>query len=258
MKNLPHLLLLLSLQLCLHNEAHAQKPKNAAKWPVPVPHRTIKDTNYVQREIDIYERKNAPLLYVDDSSFAFILLNGIKSGAIKAYSNDDTTFTTPLTLTAIDTLIHCDATKLSVPARTYLNNVSKYSGDTTIIDTSFITSCSYPQQVEFYLLKQTWLFNRKEGYIVSHIDALAPVVNVNGEKKPLFWLHYPDIKDYLRQFKVEKLQNDKDNSTWARYFDCELFSDRIHSSSFSLFEESSEKIQTVESKKSKKRSSRNK
>jgi hypothetical protein len=149
-KNLLLLIFSLLLQPCLQNSAIAQKTKKAAKSGIPIPWEPIKETDIlwkkrIWREINVYERNNAPLHYNQTNSFATILLNGIKSGAIKAYSNDDISFTSPLSLATIDTLIQCNANSLSILARTYLNNLSKHSGDQTLNDTSFISSCSYPQ-----------------------------------------------------------------------------------------------------------------
>ena len=248
MKNILSLLLLLWLQLCLQNVAHAQKPKNAAKWPVPVPVRVpvpcelTRDTNLawkkrVCREIEVYELKNAPLRSNNANSFAAILLSGIKSGALKAYSNHDTTFSTPLSLAAIDTLTQCDANNLSILARTYLNNVSKHSGDTTIKDTAFIASCTYPQQVEFYHIKEKWTFDRRGGQMLVQIEAVAPAAYVNGKKMPLFWLHYPDIRNYLSNYKIDNLQNDKDSYSWDVYFESRKFSSKVTSASDPFFEE---------------------
>lgn len=232
MKNLPCLFLLLLLQPCLHNEAFAQKKKNEIKSGIPIPWEPIKETdmlwkNRIWREIEIYERTNAPLRINQTYSFANILLSGIHSGAIKAYSNEDTGFTTPLTLGAIDTLIQCDPSSLSVIARTYLNNLSKQPSDLPIEDTSSISSCSYPQQVQFYQLKEDWIFDRNKGIMVVHIDAIAPAAYENGVTKPLFWLHYPDIAHYINTYKVDNMPSNKTKYTWYEYFELRQFSSRI-------------------------------
>jgi gliding motility associated protien GldN len=232
MKNLPCLFLLLLIQPSLYNQAHAQKAKHIVKSGIPIPWEPINDTDIlwkkrIWREIEIYERTNAPLRINQTYSFANILLGGIHSGAIKAYSNEDTGFTTPLTLGAIDTLIQCDAASLSVIARTYLNNLSKQPSDLPIKDTSYILSCSYPQQVQFYQLKEDWIFDRNKGIMVVHIDAIAPAAYQNDETKPLFWLHYPDIAQYINNYKADNMQNNKANYTWYEYFESRQFSSRI-------------------------------
>ncbi len=215
------------MQPSLHNQAHAQKATHAVKSVIPIPWEPINETDIlwkkrVWREINVFEGNNAPLCIGQTYSFANILLSGIHSGTIRAYSNEDTGFTTPLTLGAIDTLIQCDAASLSVTARKYLNSLS-----ILIKDTSSIFSCSYPQQVQFYQLKEDWIFDRNKGIMVVHIDAIAPAAYQNGVTKPLFWLHYPDIAFYINDYEVGYLQYSKVNYSWYEYFESRKFSSRI-------------------------------
>lgn len=63
--------------------------------------------------------------------------------------------------------------------------------------------------------------------MVVHIDALAPAAYVNGETKPLFWLHYPDITFYINDYEVGYLQNSIDQYSWYEYFESRQFSSRI-------------------------------
>ncbi len=216
----------------MHNAAIAQDFKNDDKAAVLFQLQSTNDTNLawkrrLWRELNVFDRENAALLNIDANSFATILLSGIKSGTIKAYSSDDISLSTPLTVGAIDTLTQCDAGNLSLLARTYLNSVSKHSGDTTIKDTAFISSCTYPQQVEFYHIKEKWTLDRRGGQMLVQIDAIAQVSYVNGKKKPIFWFHYTDIRDYISRFRVYNIRNDKDSYSWDVFFEKRLFGSKV-------------------------------
>jgi hypothetical protein len=63
--------------------------------------------------------------------------------------------------------------------------------------------------------------------MVVHINAIAPAAYVNGETKPLFWLHYPDIALYINNYKADNMPNSKTNYTWYEYFESRQFSSKI-------------------------------
>jgi gliding motility associated protien GldN len=182
------------------------------------------------RQIDLFEKNNAP--FRNDPAmpkinvFANILMSGLKEGSFKAYSDGDTAFAHPLSIHDIDTLTLCDAASLSKKTRILINRYNKNSNDSLKSDTSLVTTCIYPEQIEFYYLKEIWLFDKKNSQMVVHIFAIAPVANVNGVLKPLFWLHYPDIRNYLAQYEV--FRGEKSTTyTWDEYFESRQFSSKI-------------------------------
>ncbi len=220
----------LLLMLCLLNEVIAQN--NSVQQEHPIPWKPIReDENLwkkkrIWREIEVYKQVNSPLRSGQTDAFAIVLLTGIRSGEIKAYSNDDTTYKHPLTMQAIDTLIMCDIAGLSAYTRNYLNCFSRHQGNITIRDTSAIGSCTFPQQVEFYDIKEDWIFDADEGKMVVHIDGIAPVAYVKGVKNPLFWLHYPDIRSYINNYGVYDCGINM-NLSWDGYFESRMFRSRI-------------------------------
>ncbi len=184
----------------------------------------------VCRQIAILERNNAP--FRNDPAmpkinvFANILMSGLKEGAFKAYSDGDTAFAHPLSIHDVDTLTKCDPTSLSKNTRILINRFTKHSNDSLKSDTSLVSSCIYPDQIEFYYLKEVWLFDKKNSQMVVRIFAIAPVANINGVLKPLFWLHYPDIRNYLAHY--EAFRGEKSTTyTWDEYFESRQFSSKI-------------------------------
>ncbi len=231
MKSLRVIVLVLLLQPCVQNRVIAQNKGNKTKSVNPIPWAPIRDADMlwkkrVWREIQVYEQNNAPMRSGRADALASILLSGIRSGAIKAYADGDTAFTTPLNPAALDALTSCDATSLSRNTRYFLNYHSKHPTDSTIYDTSIISSCDYPQQVEFFEIKEDWIFDRHKGQMIVRIDALGPAGYVNGLKKTLFWLHYPDIRKYMDSFEVFN-DAQKANLSWDEYFESRQFSSKI-------------------------------
>jgi len=219
--------LFLVLMLCLQYEVIAQNNTTQSEYSLPRKPADDADMLWkkrVWREIEVYERENSPLRSEETDALASILLNGIKSGILKAYASEDTAFLHPLALQAIDTLSLCDASGLSSYARSYQHRLKM--GDPDIKDTSAIRSCVFPQQVEFYEIKEDWIFNRNTGQMEVYIDAIAPAAYVHGVKKPLFWLHYPEIRNYISNYGVYD-EGKKMNLSWAGYFESRKFSSMI-------------------------------
>ena len=242
--------IVLGVILCMGHFAIAQK-KNAPDTVVhnPIPWEPIKETDilwkkWVWRRISVYYKNNIQLRNDPATPpghvLANVLLNGIRTGTLKAYTNGDTALTTPLSIAAIDSIITCDPQKLSRHARMYFHYAAIHDDATGFTageyvpdektsnnyDTSFVTSCTYPQQVEFYGIKEDWIFDRNKGQMIVRITALAPMVCSDGHMKALFWLKYPDIRSYIAQYDVYNGKQ-KTNYNWDEYFESRQFSSLI-------------------------------
>lgn len=171
----------------------------------PIPWEYIKPEDMlwkkrVWRQIDLREKNNAPLsndpLIPKENVFANVLLRGLKNGIINAYTGEDTGFKDPLPITKIDSIIQCRQ------------------------------ECIYPRQVAFYQIAEDWIFDRKAGQMIVRIRAIAPATNVNGNIKPLFWLYYPDIRQYLANYETH-VGKETYYHTWDEYFESRQFSSKI-------------------------------
>ena len=216
--------------LCLG--AHAQKNNDSAHTFKSWDTIALKDMLWkkrVRREINIFERTNAPLRndpqMPKGNVFASVMMHGLKTGAIKAYRDGDTTFSTPLSLGEIDSAVQCHAAGLSKLARAYLHSIS---GPVSSTDTSAIASCTFPDQIEFYDIVEDWIFDAGRGVMVVHIWAMAPMAYVDGQPKPLFWLRYADNRGYFDQQDVYN-GGKKMELSWDEYFESRQFSSRITS-----------------------------
>jgi gliding motility associated protien GldN len=211
------------------------------------------------------ELRNDPEM-PQENIFANILLKGMEKGLYKAYAttDDSSSLKTPvkdewvysdslgtsgspflkaLIKEDVNSIIVCNPATLSAPSRIYLNYFAKHLSDSIGFsldkpktkerkkemlryDTSYVNSCSYPQQVEYYCLIEDWIFDNSKGQMVVIIKAIAPAVSINDRVKPLFWLLYPDIRNYIARFNVYN-GKEKRNINWSNYFESRRFSSKI-------------------------------
>ncbi len=181
----------------------------------------------VWREIDTREKQNVGFRYAGDENtgggyFIEILLDGIKRGKIKAYSNIDDRFTTELTK---DQIIAMVAGKDDT-AKVYDPTTDTYSLRVTHTDFN-------PELVTKFRVKEDWIFDRNEGKMVVRIAGMAPMMDMYGEDgtfratRSMFWLYYPDCRDYLSQYEVINPLNDVARYTWDEFFESRMFSSKI-------------------------------
>lgn len=182
----------------------------------------------VWREIDIRERQNAAFQYPGDDQtgggyFIEILLDAIKKGKIKAYSNLDDRFTTALTKDQIIEILIGEPDTLMVE--------DPITGELTMR----ITQGEFnPSIVTKYRLKEDWIFDRNLGRMVVRIIGLAPIRDIIDENtgqyrtsQAVFWLYYPELRPMLAQYEVFNPQNDIARMTWNDFFENRFFSSKI-------------------------------
>ncbi len=152
-----------------------------------------------------------------------------------------TVLTQPLTKEEINRIISCEPTNLSVNSRRYLNFCAQRKDDSldffvdwagkpseeleklmSPYDTSIVTSCSYPQQIDRYKIVEDWIFDRKQNAMVVRIVAIAPMT----QGKPLFWVSYPEIRRYIARYEAYKGKNNA-SYNWDEYFESRQFSSKI-------------------------------
>lgn len=181
----------------------------------------------IWREIDTREKQNMPFRFQGDENsgggmFIEILIDGIKRGKIKAYSTMDDRFTGELKIEQLLEQINGKDDTVYVEDPITNQQVPR------ITHTDF-----RPDLITKYRLKEDWYFDRNLGKMVVRILGLAPVRDVVGDdglvrgQKAMFWLYYPDIREYLARFEVYNPENDIVRATWDEYFEARQFSSRI-------------------------------
>lgn len=181
----------------------------------------------VWREIDTRERQNMAFRYPGDDYtgggyFIEIILDAVKKGKIKAYSNMDDRFTSALTKDQIMELLigKPDTTMVEDPVTG--NMVMK------------ISSREFnPDVVTKYRIKEDWIFDRNLGRMQARIIGIAPIQDKYNEdgtfraSQAVFWLYYPEMRDMLAQYEVFNPDNDVARMTWDDYFEGRYFSSRV-------------------------------
>lgn len=157
----------------------------------------------VWRDIDAHNDANKPMMGGNAAAgnLATILANGFFTGAYKAYSAQDDRFTTPLTKEQFIALL--------TPGSQGVN----------------------PAEITKYRIKEDWLFLASEKKMVVRIVGIAPVrvvTDAQGKatEQPLFWLYYPDTRNFLAQQKV--IDNEHPFVlNWDQLFETRQFSSKI-------------------------------
>lgn len=181
----------------------------------------------VWREIDTREKQNMAFRYPGDDYtgggyFIEIVIDAVKKGKIKAYSNMDDRFTNALTKDGILELL------IGKPDTTMVENPITGEMEMRISRREF-----NPDAVTKYRVKEDWVFDRNIGRMVARIIGIAPLVDKYNEdgsfraSQPVFWLYYPEIRPMLAQYEVFNPENDVSRMNWDEYFEGRFFSSRI-------------------------------
>ena len=197
----------------------------------PIPWHYIREEDIlwkkrVWREIDTREKQNVGFRYTGDEQtgggmFIEILIDAIKRGKIKAYSNFDERFTQILTKEQLmEQITPKPDTTIVIDPITGVETVK-------IINHDF-----EPLSVTKYRVKEDWIFDRNQGAMVCRIVGIAPVkdIIVDGDyrgSQAIFWLYYPDIRGLLANYEVFNPLNDIARYTWDEFFESRQFSSRI-------------------------------
>lgn len=182
----------------------------------------------VWREIDIREKQNMAFRFPGDDYtgggyFIEIILDAVKKGKIKAYSNVDDRFTNALTKDQILEMM------IGQPDTNEV--IDPISGEMQIV----ITRREFnPDLITKYRIKEDWMFDRNLGRMVVRIIGIAPIKDIIDENTGLFrasqavfWLYYPEIRPMLAQYEVFNPENDVARMTWNDYFEGRFFSSKV-------------------------------
>ncbi len=181
----------------------------------------------VWREIDIREKQNMAFRYPGDDYtgggyFIEIVLDAIKKGKVKAYSNIDDRFTATLSKQNIDDML------LGPPDTQYIVD------PVTQLETMKVVRREFnPDDVTKYRLKEDWYIDRNTGRLHRQIIGIAPIIdkyNDDGSyraSQALFWLYYPEASNMFAQYEVFNPDNDMARLTWYEFFEGRYFASRI-------------------------------
>ena len=229
--------LLDSIKMSLRNDAAVDQNLVIEKTAMPYENIREDDAVYrvrVWREIDGREKQNLPFQYAADEDngsqrFISILLRGIQSGEITAFSGDDDRFTTPITAEAAMNAF--GSGKDTVPVLDRDGNTVSYQVRQKSVD---------PDSIYKFRIKEEWIFDKESSRLFVRILGIAPVmpfyrsdgVKIQGSERPLWWIYYPDARAVLSKASVYNPKNYGARMSWEDLFEGRMFSSYIVQSTF--------------------------
>jgi gliding motility associated protien GldN len=200
-------------------------------------------SHFIWREIDAREKMNKVFSYPGksnegDQRFFGVLLEALKdtSNHIIAFSADDDRFTTPLTFDSLMGKISPLGTSMDT---NYVRNVN-YT-DIEVYDTIIAPKANAiapkPDSIYTFRILEQVMFDKESSRLFTRILGIAPVGKIKlkpelpVESKTLFWVYYPDLRDYLSKKYVYNGKNISGRMTWEDLFENRMFSSYIVKSS---------------------------
>lgn len=177
----------------------------------------------VWRIIDLREKINHPIYYPttqigDRMSLIDLLLWGINTEGIVAYSSDDDRFTQPISRTQIET-------NFGAIERPITFTDADGNEVTKSIKEEMVSS-----QVKQYIVKEDWFFDKQHSIMDVRIIGIAPVrfylpdeaVSIDGEAEmrrsvPL-WIYFPEARRILANHEIFNQNNDAERRTYDDLF----------------------------------------
>jgi gliding motility associated protien GldN len=198
-----------------------------SKKPIAYPHVREADVMWskvVWRIIDLREKMNQPLYFPtkaigDRTNLIELLLQSIKDGGLQAYSapiDDPNEFKELITYEQV--MANFDAKDRTIGVL----DVSTGLTDSTTIKGEVRTD-----EVLQIMVKEMWFFDRKRSVLDVRIIGLCPIRvffepedtnKENIQKKKLFWVKYPEARNFLAQKEVFNEFNDYEMRSFDEIF----------------------------------------
>jgi gliding motility associated protien GldN len=177
----------------------------------------------IWRVLDVREKMNRPFIY-PEAPFFTILVDGVESGNIIPYGDEK--FTGKLSSEDLTNLLFSIDT-------TFVTNPDTYEDEMTIVQNEINHN-----DIKRFRIKEIWFFDEESSTLKVRILGVAPVKDVFDEntgeflfEQPLFWVYYPDSREYLARHKVYIPGNDANPLSWEDFFEMRPFSSYIYKES---------------------------
>jgi gliding motility associated protien GldN len=163
--------------------------------------------------IDLREKMNLPLYYPIDEihnrkSLINLILDGIEQ-------NQFTAFKPPLRNNAFE--FDSDNMFLS------FDEVKNYGSYKEVVDVEIrpgvreereVSTSWRPEEIKQIMIKEWWYFNRRDSRLHVEIIGICPIREYKTEsgdtrRQPLFWIYYPDAREFFAKAPVYSMVNDK-------------------------------------------------
>ncbi len=177
----------------------------------------------VWRVLDTREKMNLPFRYPEKPLFS-VFREMVENGDITVF--DDEKFTLPLTAEQVEQSLNRVDTSIIFDYETYEEKV--------VVTKSEINW----EDINRFRVKEMWFFDEESSRLKVRILGIAPERDVFDDDTqefkyslPLFWIYYPEARDYLSKHRVFNENNDMAPMTWSDLFESRFFASVIYKSS---------------------------
>ncbi len=186
----------------------------------------------IWRIIDLREKINLPFYYptnemTNRNSLFQIIKKGIMEGKLSVFDPTPSVFSPGEEFSKKFSLQ--EAQNIFVREKKIMK---QDSADADLILSTVMDTIS-PAEIMQYLIKEEWFFDRKRSEMDVRIIGIAPVIETRDEQgefkgyKTLFWLYYPDCRNFFSKYKIFNPYNDAEQRTVDEIFQKRLFGSYI-------------------------------
>lgn len=177
----------------------------------------------IWRIIETREKMNLSFRHPERSLFS-IMKENIDKGNLMVFEDDE--FSNPMTAEMLNNILYRVDTNVVYDPDTYEETIE--------ISTSEIN----PEDIKRYRVKEMWYFDKEASIMKVRILGMSPLKEEFDEDTgilkyeiPLFWIYYPEAREYFAKEKVYSDFNDAFPMTWYDLFETRFFSSYIIKSS---------------------------
>lgn len=191
-----------------------------------LPYETLREADIfwkkrIWRIIDIREKMNLPFGYPERPFFE-ILVDAAKADENPIRVFQDEKFQNQLDTNELnDVLFDIDTIMVTDP-ETYEQKPQIIKNDIN------------PNDIQRYRVKEIWFFDKESSTMQVRILGIAPVIPVKAEagdqiigERAMFWVYYPEARQYLARERVFSPSNDASPMSWEDLFEMRYFSSYI-------------------------------
>ena len=194
-----------------------------------LPYEPVRETDImwskrVWRVIDVREKMNHSFSYPEES-FIEILMKGVKDSTIRAYSVEDDKFYHKLSSEEVAKMGSSVDSIETIDPVTYERKIK------------IVVNKMNPEDIKRFRVKEDWFFDRESSILKVRILGIAPLKEVKDDagnflyEQPLFWVYYPNCREYLAKQRVFMDGNDANPMSWEDLFEIRRFSSYIYKES---------------------------